>query len=436
MRFTDMAAAAAVGVVSLGGMAARSPAQSSTRAVFVPHYFPVNSVSPIGATIAAFRISDSGDATLVENEPSGEWTQAIALSPNGRFIASANGTSSTTTEELRIYRVEADASLTPLLQTSTPDSPLDMVWVTDDVLAVTRTQSGGSSILTYRWNEAANTLTLADSKPSGYFNSAVTKHPTRPWIYTQDSGVFGGSRMVQRWSVAADGVMTAGAGSASVDPPLAPRISPDGRWMFSGTGAFGANTVAAWSLDPVNGDPAELSEAGSPFVSPGDTPYWTAVSTDSRYVFVGHTRDDTVRTFEIDQVTGAISPTGFSFNAGPRSSLGPFAVLDNFLIVLKDSNDPIGMWVFRIEQNGDLTQIGPLHSTGNRRPELDIAVWSPPAAPACRADVDGDGAASVGDIFAYLGLWFAGDARADFDGSPGITTQDIFDYLSAWFAGC
>lgn len=431
-RMRRVCAGVAAGVLATAGIA---HAQSATKAVFVAHYYPVNSVSPVGATIAAFRIADDGTATLVENEPSGSWTAAIAISPNGRFLASANATGSLT-EELRIYRVESDASLTPLVVGSTLNSPLDMTWVSNDVLVVVKTQSGQSQVRSLRYSEAANTLTLVDAEWTGYFNSAVVKHPTQPWIYAQDSGVFGGIPRLQQIAVEPTGHMSHVAYGESFDPPLKPTISPDGKWIFSGTGAFGANSVAVWSVDPVTGNPSEINAAGSPFFSPGDTPYRTAVTTDNQFVYVGHTVDDTVRPFMIDQMTGAILATEFSFDAGPRGSLGPMAVLDDFLIVIKDSNDPIGMWVFRIEPNGDLTQIGPLHDTGNRRPEMNIAVWSPPAAPPCAVDLDGDGMAQVGDLFAYLNLWFANDAAADFNGQDGVTLQDIFDYLTAWFAGC
>jgi 6-phosphogluconolactonase (cycloisomerase 2 family) len=406
-------------------------AQSTSPAAFVAHYFPINSVSPIGATIAAFRIAPDGAATLVGNYVSGEWTQSLALAPSGRYIASANGTSATT-EELRVYRVNADASLTQVHQTTTPDSPLDMVWVSDTVLAVTRTQQGGSFIRTYRWNEMAPSLTLADEKPSGYFNSTVTRHPTGPWIYTQDSGVFGGLPKVQQWRVASDGLLTDLGVAFSLDPPLKPTISPDGRWMFTGTGAYGGNTVSVFSIDPVTGAPVEVS--GSPFPSPGDTPYRTATSSDNRFVFVGHTGDDTVRTFSLNHDTGELTATGFSFDAGPRLSLGPMATLDDRLIVIKDSNDPIGLWVFNIGQTGDLTQVGPLYSTGNRRPELAMVTWSPH--PACPADINRDGQAGVQDIFDFLAFWFANDPRADFDQSGAVALEDLFAFLGAWFTGC
>lgn len=423
---------AAVGLVM--ALPVTALAQSRTAAAFVAHYFPINSVSPIGATVAAFRIAPDGAATLVGNYPSGEWTQSLALTPDGRFLASANGTSNTVSEELRVFRVNDDASLTQVLQTTTPDSPLDMVWVTNTILAVTRTQNGGSFIRTYRWSDQSLSLTFVDQKPSGYFNSAVARHPTGPWIYTQDSGVFGGIPEVRQWLVSPEGMMTDLGATPSIDPPLKPVISPDGRWMFTGTGAFGGNTVSMFELDAITGAPREV--LGSPFFSPGDTPYRTAVSSDNQFVFVGHTVDDTVRTFTLDPEAATIAATGFSFDAGPRLSLGPMAALGDKLIVIKDSNDPIGLWVFGIEDNGDLTQIGPLHDTGNRRPEQAMVVWSPPPPPPCAGDINHDGQASVQDIFDFLGMYFANDSGADFDHSGSVSVEDIFAFLGAWFAGC
>jgi hypothetical protein len=56
---------------------------------------------------------------------------------------------------------------------------------------------------------------------------------------------------------------------------------------------------------------------------------------------------------------------------------------------------------------------------------------------ACEADFDGNGAAGVPDIFAFLSAWFAGNPVADFDNSGGApSVPDIFAFLSAWFAGC
>ncbi len=52
----------------------------------------------------------------------------------------------------------------------------------------------------------------------------------------------------------------------------------------------------------------------------------------------------------------------------------------------------------------------------------------------CPADLDGNGAVEVPDLFAFLSLWFAGNPAANWDGVGGVAVPDIFAYLSAWFA--
>lgn len=54
----------------------------------------------------------------------------------------------------------------------------------------------------------------------------------------------------------------------------------------------------------------------------------------------------------------------------------------------------------------------------------------------CPADFDGNGMRDVGDLFAFLSVWFAGDPTADVDGIGGVQVEDIFEFLNAWFAGC
>ena len=54
----------------------------------------------------------------------------------------------------------------------------------------------------------------------------------------------------------------------------------------------------------------------------------------------------------------------------------------------------------------------------------------------CNADFNGNGTATVQDIFDFLAAWFAGQPSANINGVGGVTVQDIFDFLAAWFAGC
>lgn len=58
------------------------------------------------------------------------------------------------------------------------------------------------------------------------------------------------------------------------------------------------------------------------------------------------------------------------------------------------------------------------------------------AAPACKADFNGDTTVTVSDIFAFLRAWFARNPSADINGDTAVTVSDIFAFLRAWFARC
>lgn len=84
-------------------------------------------------------------------------------------------------------------------------------------------------------------------------------------------------------------------------------------------------------------------------------------------------------------------------------------------------------WVARENGNGDAVEVA-LDEFAVSVPVCDRA--------ACAADYNGDGTASVQDLFDFLGGYFAGAASADVNGSGALTVQDIFDYLALYFAGC
>ena len=66
----------------------------------------------------------------------------------------------------------------------------------------------------------------------------------------------------------------------------------------------------------------------------------------------------------------------------------------------------------------------------------DVNLNSVPDECECMADFNGDGFVRVGDIFDFLGAWFAGDPTTRYNGGNTTSIQDIFDFLAVWFAGC
>lgn len=52
----------------------------------------------------------------------------------------------------------------------------------------------------------------------------------------------------------------------------------------------------------------------------------------------------------------------------------------------------------------------------------------------CIADFNGDGVASLQDLFDFLASYFGGQAAADINGSGTLSVQDLFDFLAEYFA--
>lgn len=63
-------------------------------------------------------------------------------------------------------------------------------------------------------------------------------------------------------------------------------------------------------------------------------------------------------------------------------------------------------------------------------------VWLYRAAPACPADLNGDGALNFFDISSFVTLYNARDPSADLDGNGAFTFFDLSAYLDLYGAGC
>lgn len=422
------------------GAADRALAQAAFRAVFVGHYY-FNSQTQEGGSVASLRVNGDGSLTLMGNAPSGAWTQSIALSPSGRWLAAAAGTSSTTVEEFRVFEVGEDARLTLRFQGVVPDSPLAMAWLTDDLIAVTATQTTGSSVGVYRWTPppAGPSLVQQDRRTTGVFNAYLAYHPSLPYLYTQDTT---GGNVVKRWQVdfsaANYGRLTA-AGSTPVQPnyPLGLATDRAGRRLYAGGGASGdRHAVLGFRLG--TGEEALPALPGMPYSSPGNSPAWLSPSGDDRFLVIGHGTDATVRTFWMAE-DGVLAATGASFQVqNLTGAIGEVAVLKDLVFVTDDTSaiDGLqGIWSLRLGPAGTLTPIGGIVYTGTPRPEGGIAVWDP--AWACAADYDGDAEVLPQDVAAMVGDWFegltTGALYADVDGNRELTPADVSAFVAAWY---
>ena len=181
----------AVVFIALTSVAA---AQSSEPAIFV--------TNNVGDSVAAMTVNLDGSLAFVGTFAAGEGPQTISLTPDGRFLAVGHGTISSTTEELRIFQVNSDATLTHLLTSLVPDSPLDAQWLDNAFLAVTETSlSGDNHVRTFRYDDLANTLTPDDVDFTGDFNTALDRTDDGAFLFANSSlGSRSISMVTERWT--------------------------------------------------------------------------------------------------------------------------------------------------------------------------------------------------------------------------------------------
>lgn len=421
-------AAAAV----LGAAAPAAMGQATNRTVFVGHYFTTGSV-------ASMTVNADGTLALAHLMPVGTWIYSLALSPDGRWLAAASA-SSASLEPIYVFRVEADASLTLVFTGTVPDSPLDMKWLANDLLAVTQTNQITSRVGIYRWAPDASPPALmeVDREITGGFNSALAYHPGSEYFYTQMSSGGTGPQL-NRWLINANGTITASGNFFTGDAyPLNPVMTPRGDMLFA-FGGISAGRHALLSFLVSEAEGGLLPAPGMPFQTDGNSPAYSTVTGDGRVLAVGHGTDSTVRTFAIT-LDGVLTPTGFTFLVQDlQGSIGEIGAINDVVYVTDDfsaSDGVTGIYALRVGADGSMTQLAPLLSTGAPRPEGGMAVWNPTTV--CPADFDGNSTLNSSDISAFLSRWLSdvtsGSRYADFDASGGVNSSDISAFLAAWLA--
>ncbi|NNF42769.1 MAG: beta-propeller fold lactonase family protein [Phycisphaerales bacterium] len=403
--------------LAIGGLAAGVRAQSQSRAVFV-----LNNVSD---SITSFAIDEDGVPTRLATVPTSDGPIAAAIAPDGRHIAVTHGTIDDVSETLQIFSVASDATVALVLSTLVPDAPLGVRWLTSEIVAVTETDFGGNNFIrSYRFDARGRTLEPVDARNTGGFNTDLVTHPSLPLVYAQDS--LGND--VRWFEFDSAGALTPrGTLSTGGIFPLRMARTNGGTMLYAAGGISGGGTNVLGLAMDAEGDLA--THPGSPFMSPGDAPAYLAVSSDDRYLFVGHGGDATIGTFAIAP-DGSVAPTGFVFDVGLQGTIGDIEVLGEYLMVTDEStagDGVAGLYSFRIKDNGDLTAVDAIVDTAGVRPET-IVVWDPPTP----GDLDGDGDVDFLDLLALLAAWGTGSAGADLDGSGTVDFLDLLILLAAW----
>ncbi len=302
-----------------------------------------------------------------------------------------------------------------------------MTWVTDNIVAITKTEYGGDNrVDVYEVDFGTASITQIDSENTGSFCVYVIRSHDDSFLIANNSA---SGNSLYLFKINPDGTISLSDQIATGNYPLDPALSHDDSKVYAGGGISGdSRAILGYSID----GSSFQQIPGSPFTSPGDSPAYCAVSSDDAYLFVGHGRDATVRSFAIAG-DGSLTYAGFTFDVGLQGTIGDIQPMGDYLLVTDESTaiDGIaGLYVFQVNPNGSLTQVGPVHDVGGVRPEA-IATWIPTA---CVGDLDGDGDTDQADLGVLLAAYGQGDG-GDLDGDGDTDQADLGTLLGDYNCG-
>jgi 6-phosphogluconolactonase (cycloisomerase 2 family) len=318
----------------------------------------------------------------------------ISITPNGHYLVTGHASTNDPYEQLSFFEVAGDGSITEIAFFSVLGTPMDVAWITDELLAVTRTDASPNQVVIYHFDPEIPALTEIDVDNVGTFSTYLAVHPSRQYLYVNDSGA---ADTLRAFSIAPNGMLTL----IDSEPTgsyynLELAVSPDGTKLYAAGGithvVLGFNIGADGKLTPM---------AGSPFPEFGSSPSNVSVSSDNLYLLVGHGTDATVRSASINQATGALTYTGNLFDVGLQGTLGDVQSLDDLFFVTDNStaiDGIMGVYSFTLNANGSFTQNGPITWTDGIGPR-SVAVWKPTIVP---GDLNCDGGVDFGDINPFI----------------------------------
>ncbi len=409
-------------------------AQPDEPTLFVAHYYS------LGATVATFVINPDGTLTQADNEPSGVWSDSLAISPDGSTLCVGNPAGSddgsSTTDQAFFFHINADSTLTPLGSVTIPSSPLAMTWLDNDTIVILESDLSNSIVHTYDVDLEVPSITPVDTEATGGFATNFAIDRSRSILFTQDSF----SNTVHRYTYDNAGNLAPSGSVGQSAYPLDLALAPDSRFLYSAGGISNSrNKVTGHQVNEA-ANPIPLTELpNSPYISAGNSPANIAIMPAGDFLFVGHGTDATVRGFAIDSEDGSLTATAAFHDVGAQGSIGDMTTFGNLLFVSDDtietSGDTRGILVFAVDAMGGIEQVGPKYDTGTPRPEGDLIVWAP-GAPPCAADTNGDGMLSPADFTAWIAAFNAMAPQCDQNSDGMCTPADFTAWIANYNAGC
>jgi 6-phosphogluconolactonase (cycloisomerase 2 family) len=388
LRLGSIAALAALGV------AATAEAQ---RTAYVTHF---------GGDVATFRIGAAGELIPVEIIPGvGNSLRGIAITPDGRAAYVVDSDLATITA----FSIGDDGGLIPLASPLETDpganvpptaqcappattliSPCPFgVAVTPNGRWVYVTNSESNTVSMFQVHRDGHLTRLGTPVPAGGIGPrglAVSPNGERLYVAHRNTDAISVFAIEHNGTLTLRGpaVQLRGCTPTPGNPPMAQcspfwvSITPDGRWLYVTN--FVSGDVATFAIAK-DGDLTEVHR-----LVVGPRPEAIAMTSDVRFLYVGLIDDNLIRAFSVDE-DGALRVNG-SFPVceqwQTRAACGAVSVAlaaDRnvyTVTVFKPVNDALS---FRIEPDGNLTQIGVVPTGGSGRPQAQALAIRPNQGP-------------------------------------------------------
>ncbi len=317
----------------------------------------------VSGNVTAFRVNGDGSLTSIGLFAAGVNPQDCAMTADGRNLVVLNATAAQI-EELYVFRILADGTLSLLNPPATVgDGPLS-VWVTRNNFALvpSATDDNLTSFLVSNDN-----LFQRDQRPAGTFPIKVISTPNGNFVYCSGSSAGGN---VYKYSIDANGILTPIGTPTPVTEgsPQGMAVHPNGQLLYVST-ALG--NVVRWFRIEANG---ELTPLGSQNAG-GNSCTEMAIHPAGNFLYVCNVVSDTLTVLAVNP-DGSLSATGQAYLIG--SDIRSVETDGRFVYVTDESTlggSAVGVVVFRINNDGTLTSLGTT-PTGGSRPQ-QVSLWSP-----------------------------------------------------------
>ncbi len=262
---------------------------------------------------------------------------ALQLSGDGRYLLAVDAAAN----DISVLKIRPDGSLRLVTETSSNGTTPISIAVHGDLVYVANTGAGGSNYTGFRLNAGGqlrpipgSTVALSDTAlPGQVLFSGDGRH-----LVGTEVGPTAGPSFIDSFSVGADGRLTAAPGSPFPAQKIGPfgsqfrPTNPNQLFVSNAHDGAGNGTVSVYD---VAADGTLTAIAGSPFADFQTAPCWVAISHDGAQLYAINTGSSSVSTYGIAN-DGALSLVGSTALSGTglRAFDAALDPTDSFLYIV------------------------------------------------------------------------------------------------------